>query len=325
MDNREMKNIAVVIPNLNGLNDLKCVFESISNQSYKNYKVILVDNGSLDDSVAFTKDSYPEHIVISLDRNYGFSAAVNKGIAFALESLKSDVILLLNNDIELTPDFFEEAIKTFIRVPDAGFIAVKMMNYFNRDKIDDTGDFIKAYGGSPFARGHSETDNGQYDKPEYIFGACAGAAFYKSELFVNAGMFDEDFFAYYEDIDLSFRFQLYGYKCFYNPAIVCYHKRGETVKRFKGWETMYTEKNLLALRIKNYPLSLYLSYLPLFTVARLKRYYHFIFKVRNKIIVSAYKGYLKGLMEIPKSLKKRRIIQKNKKVSNQYIKSLFVK
>jgi len=320
-----LKNIAVVIPNLNGLNDLKCVFESISKQSYKNYNVILVDNGSVDDSVSFTKELYPEHTIISLDRNYGFAAAVNKGILYALESLKSDIILLLNNDIELSPNFFAEGIKTFNDVSDAGFIAVKMLNYFNRNKIDDAGDFIKSKGGSPFARGHTETDNGQFDKPEYIFGACAGAAFYKSELFIDAGMFDEDFFAYYEDIDLSFRFQIYGYKCFYNPKIVCYHKRGETVKRFKGWETLYTEKNLLALRIKNYPLSLYLTYLPLFSIARIKRYLHFIFKVRNKIIIHASKGYFRGLMEIPKSLKKRSVIQKNKKVSNEYIKNLFAK
>ena len=325
MYNRKIKNIAVVIPNFNGIDDLKSVFKSIALQSYKDYKVILVDNGSEDESVIYTKTSFPEHIIIPLEKNYGFSAAVNKGITYAIEILKSEIILLLNNDIELEINFFEEAVKTFAEVSDAGFIAVKMLNYYDRSKIDAAGDFVKSYGGSPFARGHGEIDNGQYDKPEFIFGACAGAAFYKSELFINVGMFDEDFFAYYEDIDLSLRSQLYGFKCFYNPKLVCYHKRGETVKRFKGWETLYTEKNLLALRIKNYPLPMYISYLPLFALARIKRYLIFIFRVRNKVILSAFKGYFRGLLELPKSINKRHKIQMNKKISNAYFKSLFTK
>lgn len=316
--------VSIVIPNYNGVNDLKTIFESISKQTYSDYKVILVDNGSEDDSVSFTETNFPEHKIIRLDKNCGFSLAVNKGIRYALDKLKTDYILLLNNDIELSNNFLEQACKTFSNVKEAGFIAVKMMNYFNRDIIDNTGDFIKSNGGSPLMRGFGEKDTGQYDKAEFIFGACAGAAFYRTELFKNAGLFDEDFFAYLEDVDLSFRFQLAGYKCHYNPEIICYHKRGETTKKFSGWETYYTEKNLVSLRLKNYPLSIYMKYFPLFFVSRIRRFVKFFLKYPRNVFQSAFKGYVKGVTEIPSAFKKRKLIQKNKKVSSEYIESLFV-
>jgi GT2 family glycosyltransferase len=203
-----------------------------------------------------------------------------------------------------------------------GSVACKMMNYYKRNIFDDAGDFIKLIG-SPYARGHAEEDKGQYDAPEYIFGACAGAALYKREVFNKIGFFDEDFFAYYEDVDFSLRSQLAGFKCYYNPKAVCYHKRGATSGYTSGWQTMLCEKNLVALRIKNYPLTLYIKLNPLFLVGRLKRYYG-LFRAGNyKVFRSSLKGYLLGLLQFPKSLLKRRKIQALKKVDNKYFNSIF--
>lgn len=315
--------IDIIIPNFNGVKELEICYASLAKQTYKDFNVILVDNGSSDESVEFTKSKFPGHQVIKLDRNYGFAKAINAGIRFALALDISEYILLLNNDIELKEDFLEKGIETFEKVNDASFIAVKMLNYFNRDVIDDCGDFIKANGGSPFARGHGDKDTGQYNKPEYIFGACAGAAFYKKEVFNTAGLFDEGFYAYLEDLDLSFRLQLAGYKCFYNPEIICYHKRGETSKKNHGLNIRLSEKNLIALRLKNYPLSIYIKYTPLFFIARVVRYYKFIKLHPQVIFWSALKGYLQGLSEIPKTIFKRRKVQKTKRVSTKYIESLF--
>lgn len=315
--------IDIIIPNYNGVKDLEICFCSLDKQTYKDYNVILVDNGSSDNSVEFTKKTYPRHQIVSLDKNYGFAKAINAGLEFAITINKSQYIVLLNNDVELTEDFLAKGIETFEKVNDASFIAVKMLNYFNRDIIDDCGDFIKANGGSPFARGHGDKDTGQYDKPEFIFGACAGAAFYKKEVFNKIGLFDEDYFAYLEDLDLSFRLQIAGYKCYYNPDIVCYHKRGETSKKISGFNIRLSEKNLIALRLKNYPLWIYLKYTPLFFLARVVRYYKFIKYHPPVIFRSAVKGYLRGLLEIPKSIRKRWKIQKTKCVSTKYIESLF--
>ncbi|MCI0450439.1 MAG: glycosyltransferase family 2 protein, partial [Chlorobi bacterium] len=209
--------ISIVIPNYNGVEHLKTLFPSLKNQTYKDYKVILADNGSEDESFAFTSAEFPDRIIIAIGYNSGFAKAVNEGIKYSLKNLNSEYILLLNNDTELEPDFLKTAVITFNKQREASIIAVKMLNYYNRDTIDDCGDFIKSGGGSPLARGHNEKDTGQYDEAEFIFGASAGAAFYKSEIFQSVGFFDEKFFAYYEDIDFSFRAQLMGYKCFYQP------------------------------------------------------------------------------------------------------------
>ncbi len=314
---------SIIIPNYNGLENLKLVFNSILQQSYTDYKVILVDNGSTDDSVIYTENDFPQFEIIKLRENTGFAVAVNYGIDLALEKNSNDLICILNNDIELDIDFLSKGVKTFSENPEAGFVAVKMLNYFRRDIIDNTGDFINSKAGAPFMRGVGEKDEGQYDKKEFIFGACAGAAFYKPELFREVGKFDENFFAYLEDVDLSFRFQLAGYKCFYNPEIICYHKRGDTTRKFSGWETYYTEKNLVSLRLKNYPLSLYIKKSPVFFAARLRRLIKFFIKYPPGVFKAALKGYLKGLTEIPTAFKKRKLIQRSRKVSTEYIESLF--
>lgn len=315
--------VDIIIPNFNGLENLKCVLRSLENQSIKNFRVIIVDNGSTDDSVRYVESEYKDVIILKNNLNLGFAKAINEGIKYSLNNYNSEYILLLNNDIELKNNFIEKGIKTFNEVKEADFIAVKMLNFFKRDVIDDTGNFIGKKGVLPIVRGCGEKDIGQYDKPEFIFGACAGAAFYKSELFKNSGLFDEDFFAYLEDVDLSFRFQLNGNKCYYNPEIICYHKRGETTKKFEGLETYYSEKNLIALRLKNYPLSLYLIYFPLFFFARVRRYYKFFVRYPKGTFKFAFKGYVNGLSEIFNIMRKRKIIQKNKKVSARCIEKLF--
>ena len=312
--------IYIVIPNWNGKDHLKECYDSLYGQTYKDFVVVLVDNNSSDDSIAFTKAHYPDVKVLQLDTNRGFAGGVNEGIRFSL-NFNPEYILLLNNDIECKEDFLAEMLKGF-KTEDTGSAACKMLNYYNRMKIDDAGDFIKKKG-SPYARGHAEIDQGQYNTEEFIFGPCAGAAIYRSKIFDEIGMFDEDFFAYYEDIDFSFRIQLAGYKCNYNPKAICYHKRGATTEGNLGFQTRLCEKNLVALRLKNYPTGILLRYMPYFFVVRFKRYYGFFQMKSKKVFWSAVKGYFKGLSEIPKSLSKRKAIQKNMKVTPEYIESLF--
>ena len=318
--------ISIVIPNYNGLEHLKTCYASLKRQTMQNFVVILADNGSKDDSIGYTKEQFPKAVTIEIGYNSGFAKAVNDGVKYSLKNFNSNVIFLLNNDIELEDNFFEIALKSLNSDPNASILAVKMLNYFNRDTIDDCGDFIKANGGSPLARGNNEKDIGQYDKQECIFGACAGAAFYKKEVFEDIGLFDETFFAYYEDIDLSFRAQLAGYKCLYEPKAVCYHKRGGTSSvATHGFQTEMCERNLVLMRIKNYPLSIYLLYQPLFFIARVKRYYSFIRFHSFTIFARAVKGYLRGSFLLITKLPARFKIQKSRKVSANYIKGLFVK
>ncbi|HEY5536760.1 MAG TPA: glycosyltransferase family 2 protein [Ignavibacteria bacterium] len=313
--------ISVVIPNYNGIEHLKDCFDSLRNQSYKDFQIILVDNNSSDNSIEFTKTNYPEIIILQQKENTGFAKAVNCGIKLSLKNNKIKHILLLNNDIECDINFAKKMLAGFIS-DDVGSVTCKMLNFYKRNIIDAAGDFIKRVG-SPYARGHSEIDEGQYDKPEYVFGACAGAAIYRKEIFEKIGFFDEDFFAYYEDVDFSLRLQLTGFKCYYNPEAICYHKRGATSVYNSDWQTQLCEKNLIALRIKNYPASLYFKLAPLFLAGRVKRYYVFLREHSYKLFMSALRGYFLGLFEIPKSLKKRITIQRNRKINVKHFKNLL--
>lgn len=313
--------IYIIIPNYNGLKHLQVCYDSLRRQTYKDFKTILVDNNSADESVSFTNQNYPEVIILKLSSNTGFAKAVNEGIKYALNDKETEYVILLNNDIECDTEFVNQMYLS-IKENNTGSAACKMLNFFDRTKIDDAGDFLKGKG-SPFARGYNEKDMGQYDSPGFIFGACAGAAIYKKEVFESVGFFDEDFFAYFEDVDFSFRLQLMGYKCFYNPKAICYHKRGATGKAKAGFETMLCEKNLIALRIKNYPLSLLIRYFPYFFLVRIKRYFFFWKDISFEVFRMAVKGYFRGLMELPKSLKKRKVIQANKVVSNKYVEEIL--
>ncbi|MDQ3021928.1 MAG: glycosyltransferase family 2 protein [Bacteroidota bacterium] len=309
--------ISIIIPNYNGFVHLKTCFDSLANQSYQAFNIILVDNNSIDNSVKFAEQNYPKVKVIKLNYNTGFAKAVNEGIKIC----DTKFILLLNNDTECDKNFLSEMLNGF-KDESVGSVAGKMLNFYNRNIIDDAGDFLKSRG-SPYARGFEESDKGQFDKEEYIFGACAGAAMYRAEVFKRIGYFDEDFFAYYEDVDFSFRMQLAGYKCFYNPKAICYHKRGATTGSKSGFQTMLCEKNLIALRIKNYPFPILLKSLPFFMIVRIKRYYLFLTRHSFSLFLSAIKGYFKGIKEIPKSFRKRGAIQKIKNVSTEYLESIL--
>ena len=309
--------ISIVIPNYNGMEHLGVCYDSLRKQTYRDFEIILVDNNSKDDSVEFTEKNYPDIKVLKVNYNSGFAKAVNGGIKIST----GEYILLLNNDTECKDDFLTEMISGF-KDKDTGSVACKMLNFYKRDNIDDAGDFIKLQG-SPYARGHGEQDMGQFDREKFIFGACAGAAIYRKDIFNKIGYFDEDFFAYYEDVDMSFRMQIAGYKCYYNPKAVCYHKRGATTKTMTGFETMLCEKNLVALRLKNYPLMMLLKCFPYFVIVRLKRYYKFLTEHSSSLFFSAVKGYCKGLLEIPKSLRKRKYIQKSRTVSREYLESIL--
>lgn len=313
--------IYIIIPNYNGFEHLKVCFDSLYKQTYKDFEIIFVDNGSDDNSVNFIQKEYPGVEIIKNKTNLGFAKSVNIGINYAIKEKNANCILLLNNDIECKDNFLEEMSKGFV-TKEIGSVACKMLNYFDRSILDDAGDFVKV-NGSPFARGNGEKDIGQYDKEEFIIGACAGAALYKREVFEKVGLFDEDFISYYEDVDFALRMQLMGYKCYYNPKAICYHKRGATTKNNTGYQTMLCEKNLMALRIKNYPLITLLKYEFLFIAVRIQRYWRFLHHHSFKLFSQAIKGYFLGILQIPKLFVKRMHIQRTKTINRKYFEDML--
>jgi len=247
--------VSVVIPTWNGRHYLTDCLQSLQRQSYPPDEIIVVDNGSTDGTREFLAEGYPDIFLIPVGINLGFSRAVNIGIGAA----SGEIIVLLNNDTVCTPAWLEEIVKAAEAHPEVASFASKVVFRDKPNIIDSVGDEYTPWG-MVFNRGHGEADVGQYENEKEVFGPCAAAAAYRASLFTEAGIFDENFFAYYEDIDLAFRARLRGYRCLYVPRAVVYHhysgSYGEVSKL--GREEVYL--HLTALLIKNMPMPLLIKH-----------------------------------------------------------------
>ncbi len=309
--------ISVIIPNYNGYSHLETFFNSLKQQTLSEFKVIFVDNCSSDSSVNFVKEIYPDCEILIMAKNLGFSKAVNYGINYAIENYKPEYIVLLNNDIECDKNFLAE-LKNGFTDSSIGSVASKMLNYFDRNKIDDAGNFIRVKE-FPYARGQNEIDAGQYDKEELIFCPCAGAAMYRTESLIKTGLFDEDYISYFEDVDLGFRMQYLGFKCNYNPKAVCYHKRGATSLANIAYHRYLIERNIIILRTKNYPFKIILKYFFVYYFNSYHRIARDAFWYSPKTSLYSFIGNITGMLNLFKSLYKRYVIMKNKTETTEYI------
>jgi hypothetical protein len=296
----------------------------LRSQSFKDFEIILVDNGSEDGSVEFIKNDYSEVTIIALKENTGFSKAVNIGIKKA----QGKYIALLNNDTEVHPDWLKNLKLAAEKYPQYYFFASKILCFDKRNTIDSAGDGIYV-NGRAYRRGHYQKNGPEFNKEQEVFGVCGAAAFYKKELFDKIGCFDfdEDFFAFYEDVDLNFRAQLAGFKCLYIPSAVVYHI-GHGSSKDNLWVAFLCRRNELFNLIKNMPLGLCLRYFRKIIWFRfwwafkdlikmiIKYKYDKTTKTRIKAKFAALKGFIK-------MYKKRRLIQKNRQVTLKYLESIF--
>lgn len=294
--------IAAVIPNWNGLEHLEVCLRSLFSQSRVPDEVVLVDNGSTDGSVPFVEASFPAVRCIRLETNTGFAVAVNRGVRATL----ADLVVLLNNDTELDAHWLEELVRAIEDDAAAGMATCKMLRFDRRDVIDGAGDALTR-AGSPYTRGAGEPDGAPFDTKEYVFGACGGASVYRRSMLDAIGLFDEEFISYYEDVDLSLRAQLAGWRCLYVPAARCYHKRGATSARRPAYPIRMQERNLTALYIKNYPAMVLWKRGPVILGSRVRRTYRAILA---GIGVPTLQGIWDGMRLIPSMLRKRRAVQR---------------
>ncbi|MEW5958964.1 MAG: glycosyltransferase family 2 protein [Chloroflexota bacterium] len=303
--------VTVVIPNWNTRRWLSGCLDGLRGQKYQDFRVLLVDSGSGDDSVAFVKENYPEVEVLALPENRGFAVAVNAGINGAW----SEYIVLLNVDTAPRPDWLAGLVETIEQSPpEVGCLASKMLNLDDPGLIDDAGDTFSWYG-SARKRGKGEPAEG-YGQPQEVFSACAGAALYRRAFFEEVGLFDEGFESYFEDIDLGLRGRLLGYRCLYAPeAVVLHHGQGAGTLRARYVYLM--SRNRLAVLIKNIPLGLLLkhSWSLLFG--------QFYFFVVYKMPLYSLAGISSFLLALPKFLQQRRHIQERKKISDEVLEAML--
>lgn len=277
--------VSVVIPNFNGIAFLDSVLASLEGQTLSNFEVILVDNGSTDGSCSFVTANYPWVHLIELSENFGFCGAVNAGIRAA----KAPYVLLLNNDTEVKEDFVEEMLAAIRCHKNAFSCGARMVQYHDRDRLDDVGNYYCALGWS-FARGRGK-DIHAYETEDKIFSACAGAAIYRKKILEKIGYFDEEHFAYLEDTDIGYRARIYGYENWYAPKAIVYHVgSGTSGSRYNQFKTRYSSRNNIYLIYKNMPLLQIILNLPFLAAGFLIKFLFFAIKGMGKEYAAGIKN-----------------------------------
>ncbi len=315
-----MNRVAVVVVNYKGIEDTTSCLESLQKQTFKNFTIIAVENGSGDESVhafkGFEKQYGTKLKTLYNSENIGFTGGVNTGINWALEN-NYGFIALFNNDAVADPGWLKALLTA--QAKEKSGITTGLLLHERGDTIDSTGDWYSTWG-LPFPRNRNDPAS-KAPKSEYVFSATGGASLYTAELLRDIGLFDQVFFAYYEDIDISFRAQLAGWKIFYTPTAVAYHKQGATTNRMpSGFAVRQTFKNLPVVFLKDVPKGLLLSVGLRFTLAYILMLGNAIKNGNGK---AAIQGWAASIALIPHSLRLRHRIQKTKKVPTKYIKSML--
>lgn len=247
--------VAVVILNWNGRRYLQQFLPSVLTTTYPNYRLIVADNASTDDSISYLTAEYPSVEIIRLQHNYGYAQGYNE----ALKQVDADYYVLLNSDVEVTPSWLEPLIERLEKEETAAACQPKILSWHQKTHFEyagGAGGWIDAYG-YPFARGRvidtCEEDRGQYDDVAKIFWASGAALVIRSNAFHQVGGFDGFFFAHMEEIDLCWRIQLAGYDIYCCPASVVYHVGGGTLPQGNPRKLFLNFRNNLIMLAKNLP------------------------------------------------------------------------
>jgi GT2 family glycosyltransferase len=303
--------ISVIVVNWNGKHFLRECFDSLRSQTFTDFETILVDNGSTDGSPDYVRQEFPEVRVIALDHNAGFAAANNVGI----RASTAKYVALLNNDTRALPRWLAALNATLDTRPEIGFCASKIVLYNRPDVIDSAGDLFYDCGVGE-KRGRSQKDDERFAEQMPVFGACAAAALYRREMLEDIGLFDEDFFAYAEDVDLSFRAQLAGYKCLFVPDAVVYHHLQGTSRSLPNRSLCLSRRNAVDTLVKNMPGALLWRRLPYII-----GYYFGVdlaYAVQGKLM-TILKARLDNVRCLKRTLAKRAQIQARRRVTDEYI------
>lgn len=284
----------IIIPNYNGICYLENCLRALEKEQAD---VIVVDNASTDGSYEMIGEKFPAVRTIRFPVNTGFCKAVNAGIAAS----STKYVILLNNDTETVPGFVERleaAMDSDARIFSA---SAKMISMQNKERIDDAGDFYCALGWA-FALGKGKPEQ-DYQKKYDIFAACAAAAIYRKSAIKKIGAFDENHFAYLEDIDLGYRAKIYGYRNVFVPDACVYHAgSASSGSRYNAFKVDLSSRNNIYLIYKNMPLLQIILNLPFLIPGFILK---FLFFLRKGLGGTYLCGLCKGLRLCASSLGKK--------------------
>lgn len=302
--------ISVIIVNYNGEKLIRQSLQCLINQKYQNTEIILVDNASKDNSVSLIRREFPMVNLIEHPVNSGFTGGNHLG----LKAAKGEYIALLNGDAFPEPDWLHQLLAGMKSDTKVGICASKLI-IDGTDLIDSAGDGCTT-ASKGYKRGELESKQ-QYNREEYIFGACAGAVLYRRAMIDDIGFFDEDFFMIHEDSDLNYRAQLKGWKCLFVPKAVVHHRVRSSIGHHSNLAIYYSNRNADLVWIKNTPPWLMLRYLHHKIISDFGSL--LFFGIRKKRLGIFFRAKIDTLKLLPKMLKKRREIQAMKIVSDKDI------
>jgi GT2 family glycosyltransferase len=300
--------LTIAIATYEGRPLLETALPSLAAQSFRDFRVVVVDDNSSDDTVAWLHEHWPEVEVVSHERNLGVTAALNT----CFRHSPTPLIGLLNNDVELDPRCLEELVGAMREYPDAGWVCAKLIDYHHRDVIDGAGD-VFSWMATAERRGHGQRDRGQYEQPRTIFGACGAAVIYRRSVVEDVGPFDEDFYALYEDIDWDLRAHLAGFDCRYVPSAVVYHMGGATLgSGLTDFICYHQWRNTLWIIAKDLPAGALLRHAPQLLLGQLV---FLAMAIRNRRVGVWLRAWRDALRAAPAVLRKRRDIQARRRAS----------
>lgn len=313
--------VAVVILNFNTREFLERFLPSVMATKYGNLEVVVADNASTDDSVAYVRQHYPAVTLITLDKNYGFTGGYNR----ALAQVKANYYVLLNSDVEVDPNWIQPMVDLVKSNPKIAAVQPKLLSYHDRSAFEyagAAGGFIDKYG-FPFCRGRIfdslEKDNGQYQDARQVFWASGAALFIHADTYHQIGGLDEDFFAHMEEIDLCWRLQNAGHEVWVCPQSVVYHVGGGTLQKTNPRKTYYNFRNGLLLLMKNLPKGKVFSVISMRLLLDHVAAYRFLFQGKLgdfKAIAAAHRHFL---LHLKYWRSRRKVVDGNKAYFGQQV------
>lgn len=291
--------ISIVVVNYNGRRYLEGCLRTLAASTYTPSEIVLVDNASTDDSAQWVSTHFPDVHVVIAPRNLGFAAGNNLGIRAA----RGELIATLNNDTEIDPDYLEQ-LSGPMREARVGMCAPLMLEFRRRDRVDSAGIRVDRAGfawnlqaGEPAGRVTGE---------RRVWGACAGAALYRRAMLDEIGLFDEEFFGFYEDADLAWRARLAGWDCVLVPSARVYHVHGGSFRQGSAQKLYLLARNRWWTMLKNYPMPALLFNLPLILIADLLSLLNGFLGYRS---LAPLGGRADALRSLRSALAKRRAVQ----------------
>jgi GT2 family glycosyltransferase len=299
--------LTVAVLSYDGRHLLEVILPSLARQRFRDFEVVVVDNGSRDDTSGWLGEHWPQVEIVSLPENVGVSAALN----VCARAGRGELVALFNNDLELDPDCLGELVAALGEHPQAGWVAAKLRDFQRRELLDGAGD-VFTWAATGGRRGHGERDEGQYDTPQPIFGACGGAAVYRRSVLEEVGGFDEDFFAFYEDVDWNLRAQLAGFSCRYVPTALVYHMGSATIGRgLTDFTRYHLWRNTLWIIAKDLPAGALLRHAPQLLLGQLVNLAVAVRDRKLGIWLRVWRDALRGL---PRVVRKRAEVQARRRI-----------